>query len=117
MSEVDMAQRVREELGSPSVDDLSDATIERLVDEEKSLFGAASRGAEILARRYAFRADVAIGDYRESFSNVSQRWIELAKELKVKAAAYASARAIVGSASPTADAKPDFWRGMWDNRG
>lgn len=104
---------VREELGSPSIDDLPDETLQRIIDEEKTLFGAAYRGALILARRYAFKADLAVGDYRESFSQIAQRWQELAEELRCKAAVYSGGRPYAGGIE---DYKPDFWRGMWDYR-
>jgi len=114
---------VREELGSPSTDDLSDETIQRLIDEEGTLFGAAFRGAEILARKYAFKADLAVGDYREDFSAIAKRWQELAAELRRKVALY-GAKPYAGGISKsdkkriesdTDRPEPDFRRGMWDN--
>jgi len=115
---------VREELGSPSTEDISDETLQRLIDEEKTLYGAAYRGAEILARKYAFKADIAIGDYRESFSQISKRWIELAECLRQKAVIagsrpYAGGITVGGKMEQKRDPNrpnPDFWRGMWENR-
>jgi|SRR5690606_13270981 len=117
-------QEVREELGSPSTEDISDETLARLIDEEKTLYGAASRAAEILARKYAFKADLAVGDYRESFSDVAKRWQEIAESMKRKAAVmgakpYAGGISVADKKLLRMDPdrpKPDFWRGMWDNR-
>lgn len=116
---------VREELGSPSIDDISDETLQRLIDEEKTLHGAAYRGAEILARKYAFKADLAVGDYRESFSDISKRWQDLAEGFRRKAVVaggrpYAGGISLSDKRDQAKDPdrpKPDFWRGMWDNRG
>lgn len=114
---------VREELGSPSEDDISNATLQRLIDEENTLFGAAYRAAEILSRKYAFKADLAVGDYRESFSDIARRWQEQAAELRRKAALY-GAKPYAGGISEsdkkqiesdTDRPEPDFRRGMWDN--
>jgi len=114
---------VREELGSPSTSDLPDSTIQRLIDEEKTLFGAAYRAAEILARKYAMKVDLAVGDYRESFSDIAKRWQELAAELRRKATLY-GAKPYAGGISEsdkkriesdTDRLEPDFRRGMWDN--
>lgn len=114
---------VREELGSPSTADISDLTLQRLIDEEKTLYGAAYRAAEILARKFSFKADIALGDYREAFSDRAKRWQELAAELRRKAAVY-GATPYVGGISKAdkerieSDAdrpEPDFRRGMWDN--
>lgn len=101
---------IRDELGSPTEEEISDSTLARLLEEEKTLHGAAYRAAEILARKYAGEADVSVGNYRESLSQVSKRWQELAEVLKRKAAMHG--RPYAQPAQP----KPDFWKGMWDNR-
>ena len=116
---------VREELGSPSTDDISDETLERLIGEEGTLYGAAYRAAEILARKYAMKVDLAVGDYRESFSDIAKRWQELAESLKRRAVIagagpYAGGISVADKLARQCDPdrpKPDFWRGMWDNRG
>src|SRR5690606_11183059 len=81
-------EHVREELGSPSHEDISDETLARLIEEEKTLYGAASRAAHILARKYAMQCDYARGNVRESLSQISKAWRELALELEKKAALY-----------------------------
>lgn len=106
-------QQVREELGSPSTEDISDETLARLIEDEKTLFGAAYRAALIIARKYAFKADLAVGDYRESFSQIAERWQKLAEELCCKAAVHGGAPPYVGGIDYK---KPDFWRGMFDYR-
>lgn len=117
---------VREELGSPSTQDISDLTLQRLIEEEKTLYGAAYRAAEILARRYAFKTDLAVGDYRESFSDVAKRWQELAEALRHRAVMASTSKPYAGGISvddKKAQAidpdrpKPFFWRDMWDHRG
>lgn len=105
---------IREELGSPSQDDISDETLQRLIDEEKTLYGAAYRAALIIARKYAFQTDYRRGNVQESLSQVSQAWHKLADELKVKAALYGGTGAFAGGTQKPV--KPDFWKGMWDNR-
>lgn len=109
-------EHVREELGSPSHEDISDATLARLIEEEKTLYGAASRAAYILARKYAMQCDYARGNVRESLSQISKAWRELAAELENKAAVY-SGSAAIRSYAPGLNKpyKPDFWRGMFDN--
>jgi len=110
-------EHVREELGSPSHEDISDETLARLIEEEKTLYGAASRAAHILARKYAMQCDYARGNVRESLSQISKAWRELALELEKKAALYngtASLRAYMSGIDKPY--KPDFWRGMFDNR-
>lgn len=103
---------VREELGSPSQEDISDTTLTRLISEEKTLYGAAYRAALILARKYAFQPDYARGNYRESSSQISKAWQKLADDLKVKATLAGSAPTIGGIGRRS---KPDFWRGMFDD--
>lgn len=118
-------QEVREELGSPSAEDISDLTLQRLIDEEKTLYGAAYRAAEILARKYAMKVDLAVGDYRESFSDIAKRWQEIAESLRRRAVLagkppYAGGISVEDQTMRKLDPdrpKPDFWRGMWDNRG
>ncbi len=102
---------VREELGSPSQEDISDATLARLLDEEGTLYGAAYRAALILARKYAFRPDFKRGNYSESTSQISESWSKLAEELKQKA--------VMSGAMPIMSRQvkkrqPDFWKGMFD---
>jgi len=114
---------VREEIGSPSTADISDVTLQRLIDEETTLYGAACRAAEILARKYAFKADIAVGDYREALSQVAERWQELAADLRRKAAVYGQ-DPFVGGISKAKNQEllsdpdrpePDFVRGQWDD--
>ena len=92
--------------------------------KHKTLYGAASHAAEILARHYATKAEKAIGDYRVSYAESAAMWKELAEELKRKAAIF-GAKPYAGGISKSAKRrgwldedmpKPDFWRGMWDYR-
>lgn len=117
-------EELREELGNPPVEDISDATLQRLIEKHKTLYGAASHAAEILARHYATKAEKTIGDYRVSYAESASRWKELAGELKRKAAIF-GAKPYAGGISKSAKRrgwldedrpKPDFWRGMWDYR-
>lgn len=115
---------VRTELGSPSTDDISDDTLQRFIEEEKSLYGAAYRAAEVLARKYAFKADISVGDYRAALSKISDRWGNLAAEMKKRAAIYGQVPFVGGISKSQNELLnsdpdrpgPDFHRDMWVDR-
>ncbi len=76
---------VRLDLGKPSVDEISDAEIEAYYADEGTFEGTLARCAEMLARKFAFQADYALMEYRESFSQKAKAWNALAKDLREKA--------------------------------
>ena len=77
--------KVRNELGNPSEEDLSDVMILDAWYEEGSFWSTCARCAEILYRRYAHQADYALMEYRESFSQRAKAWKDVSMELRLKA--------------------------------
>lgn len=102
---------LREELGSPSAEDISDATLLRLLEEESNFYMAAYRAAEILSRKYARMVDKSIGNYRENASQIYKAWKELAESFKRKAILSSSSLPYVANSDP----KPAFKKGMFDD--
>lgn len=106
---VDIAD-VREELGNPSEDIISDSTLSRLADENKTLYGTAARAAEIIARHFHLKADRSIGDYREYNYRRAEAWSKEAEKIREKESiASAGGMGIIDQS----DKKPFFRRGMW----
>ncbi len=91
--------KIRAELGNPDESDLSDVTIIDAFAEEVTFWGTAARCAEILARRYAHRADYGLMEYRESFSQRAKAWAEIAKDLRRKARMYGKSDPYAGGIS------------------
>lgn len=116
---------IREELGSPSTTELSDALLQRIINEERTYYGSAARAAEILYRKYALQADVDVEGYRERFSQIAEQWRQVAAELRRKAALYGAQPYFGGTSKTDIAARrtdpdrpgPDFYRGQWDNEG
>jgi hypothetical protein len=102
---------LREELGSPSAEDISDATLLRLLEEESNFYMAAYRAAEILSRKYARMVDKSIGNYRENASQLYKAWKEVSKDMKKKAMLNSSSLPYVTDAV----VEPAFKKGMFDD--
>lgn len=81
------SSEVRAELGSPSSDVISDATLQNIIDDEETLYGSAARAAKIIYRHYSLLADKTAGDVSIEYSNRAELWQEIATELKNEATA------------------------------
>lgn len=78
---------VRAELGSPSSDVISDATLQNIIDNEETLFGSAARAAKIIYRHYSLQADKTAGEVSIEYSNRAEQWREIATDLEQEATA------------------------------
>lgn len=121
MAEV-TADTVREELGNPSDDIISDVTLENIIDDEETLLASAARAASIIARHFALEADKSIGRTSIDYQERAKRWKDLSDELK-EAAMTLQGEPIVPGISETAKerqeadgdrVKPSFNHGQFE---
>lgn len=79
-------EAVRREIGDTDSTDqlLQDAEIEYAISQERTVFGAAARCCEWLARAFAREADRAMGPMRISLSQKHKAYESLAKDLRNK---------------------------------
>lgn len=78
---------VRDELGSPSTDIISDSLLTKLINEEETLYGSAARAADILYRHFSLQADKTAGRVSIDYSNRAELWRDISSEMKEKATA------------------------------
>lgn len=85
-----LISKVRMEIGDtvedngvlPTGDNLSDAEILlKLGEYDNDVMQAAGALCALLARRWATVSDITVGPRRESLSQVSQRWAQMANEM------------------------------------
>jgi len=76
---------IRNELGSPSVADLSSALLASIKADEGTLLGSAARAARILYRKFALKADKALGDVKITYQNRAKTWKEIAADFEYEA--------------------------------
>lgn len=97
-----------------------------IIDDERSLYGAAARTAEIISRYYAHKADESLGDHKQWFIKRASNWQALAIYLRRRASTVAvNAVPYFGGISladkefrnsDTDRPKSDFYRDMWEDR-
>jgi len=90
-------QLLREELGNPSENTISDAMLERLLEEEGSFKMAAMRACRVIARAFSLRASKSIGRTSKDYSRQAQLWLDMAKEYEEEIAGLA--KPLVGGIS------------------
>jgi len=78
------AEDIRAHLGDVDEDLLSEDALELLLDEG-GLYFACARGAEIIAQKYARRADKALGDQRINYNESASMWLDIADRFRTKA--------------------------------
>lgn len=88
---------LREELGKPSEDTISDSMLERLLEEEGSFVGAALRACKVIARAFSLRATKSIGRTSRDYSRQAELWLKMAEEYEEELAGYA--KPLVGGIS------------------
>lgn len=81
-------QELREELGSPTVGDISTALLTRIISEEGSLYPSLLRASRILTRKFAQQANIQVGRYKEDFLERAKFYKELAQEVEAQMGVY-----------------------------
>lgn len=76
---------VRDELGSPSTDTISDTLLTKIIGDEETLLGSASRAAKILYRHFSLKADKTGGRVSIKYSKRANLWKEIATDIEEKA--------------------------------
>jgi len=101
---------VLSELGNPDVDALDEETVQRIIDDEDSFYGAVARCARILSNYFALKADKSIGDVSVDYQSRAENWQEKSEQYEAKAGTL-GALPFVGGADYD---KPDFYRGQFE---
>lgn len=78
MSEI-TADQIREELGGPDTDLISDSKLEDIIEDEQSFYGAVARGARIIANTFSLEASKSMGPLSIEYQERAQNWIKLAE--------------------------------------
>ena len=68
----------------PGGSNFTDEELEGLIDTEGSWQTAAAAGFEVLASVWATYADLAVGPRRESYSQIAERYQEMAQDWRAK---------------------------------
>lgn len=112
---------VRSELGSPSTDVLSTELLQKIVNEEETLYGSAARASDILYRHFSLKADKTAGSVSIDYSNRAELWKEIKTEMTEKATALQGTPIVGGISESDKDSveededypDPFFGRDLW----
>lgn len=81
---------LRELLGNPSSDIISDNMLEKLLEEEgDDVNYSAAKACRIIARNFSLKAKKSLGRVSKDYSQTARLWLDMAKEFEEEAGAYA----------------------------
>lgn len=81
---------LRELLGNPSSDIISDNMLERLLEEEgDNLEYSAAKASRVIARNFSLKAKKSLGRVSKDYSQTARLWLDMAKEFEDEASSYA----------------------------
>jgi len=81
---------LRELLGDPSSDIISDTMLEKLLEEEgDDLNYAAAKACRIIARKFSLKAKKSLGRVSKDYVQNARIWLDMAKEFEDEAGSYA----------------------------
>ena len=92
---MDNITKLRQLLGSPSENLISDDLLEHFLNEEGDLNLAASAAARVIARNYSLKAEKSLGKISINYMEQSNSWKEIAREFEKDSASLA--KPITGS--------------------
>lgn len=112
---------VREELGNPDTELISDEKISQIIAEEKSFYGSVARSARILYNHFSLKASRRMGSLSIEAQERAQTWKEIAKtyeeKLTLESDPYVGGISKADKDSKSSDTDmPDFYfsRGMFE---
>lgn len=115
---------VREELGGPDEELISDDKIQSIIDREQSFNGSCAAAARVIANAFALKADIEMGPVSVEYQDRADRWEKIASQYKEQMALDADP--FVGGiseadkearASDEDRPSPDFSRDMFSVEG
>lgn len=117
------ANSVREELGNPDSDIISDDKIEEIIsNEDEDFYKVLYRVSSIIARHFALKADKTLGRSSLEYRDTAERWEKIANEFDEKSSIL-EAEPIVGGITKSSKENenndtdrvdPYFERGMFE---
>ncbi len=87
---MDNVELLRELLGDPSSDIISDTMLEKLLEEEgDDLNYAAAKACRIIARKFSLKAKKSLGRVSKDYVQNARIWLDMAEEFEDEAGSYA----------------------------
>lgn len=83
MAEITVSQ-VREELGGPDTDLISDSKLEDIIDDEETLYGSVARAARIIANTFSLEASKRMGPLSIEYQERAKTWLQVAQYYEEK---------------------------------
>jgi len=120
MSEITI-NSVREELGNPDKELISNVKINQIISEEKSFYGSVARTARVLYNHFSLKASRRMGSLSIESQERAQTWKEIAEtyeeKLTLESDPYVggiSKADKLNKSSDTDKADSYFYRGMFE---